>query len=155
MGWDRSSDFKALLEKCSRKASRNAIEELAAMAMMDHRQVRALTTVSIEIMSSPLLGLHPCSRQGSSSGQVPAALASQCYKAVPAMISKQFQKAHDQQRVNILYAVSKILRSAKKQLKGENKYGTYDGVPCPALAAHDLLATMHLMTQTPSGNPCI
>ena len=41
------------------------------------------------------------------------------------MISKQFQKAHDQQRVNILYAVSKILRTAKKQLKGENRYGGF------------------------------
>ena len=40
MGWDRSSEFKVVLEKCSKKASRNSIEELTKLAMMDHRQVR-------------------------------------------------------------------------------------------------------------------
>lgn len=47
----------------------------------------------------------------------------QCYKAVPVLMDKQLRKAQGAERMNIMYAVSKVLRLAKKELKGKSKYG--------------------------------
>ncbi|KAF6255609.1 hypothetical protein COO60DRAFT_195638 [Scenedesmus sp. NREL 46B-D3] len=46
-----------------------------------------------------------------------------CYKAVPLLMEKQLRRsASGQQRANIMYAVSKLLRESKRELKGRSKY---------------------------------
>lgn len=52
----------------------------------------------------------------------------QCYKAVPVLMDKQLRKAQGGERMNIMYAVSKLLRLAKKELKNKSKYGEYAGM---------------------------
>jgi hypothetical protein len=48
----------------------------------------------------------------------------QCYKAVPLLMEKQLRRsASGQQRANVMYAVSKLLRESKRELKGRSKYG--------------------------------
>lgn len=47
----------------------------------------------------------------------------QCYKAVPVLMDKQLRKAQGAERLNIMYAVSKLLRLAKRELKNKSKYG--------------------------------
>lgn len=49
--------------------------------------------------------------------------ATQCYKAVPVLMDKQLRKAQGAERLNIMYAVSKLLRLAKRELKNKSKYG--------------------------------
>ncbi|KIZ06569.1 hypothetical protein MNEG_1392, partial [Monoraphidium neglectum] len=47
----------------------------------------------------------------------------QCYKVVPALFERQLRKSLvASQRVNVLYAVHKVLRSAKKQLRNKSRY---------------------------------
>jgi len=38
-------------------------------------------------------------------------------------MDKQLRKAQGAERMNIMYAVSKVLRLAKKELKNKSKYG--------------------------------
>jgi hypothetical protein len=38
-------------------------------------------------------------------------------------MDKQLRKAQGHERMNIMYAVSKVLRQGKKELKGRSKYG--------------------------------
>lgn len=52
-----------------------------------------------------------------------ARVCRQCYKAVPVLMDKQLRKAQGAERMNIMYAVSKVLRLAKKELKNKSKYG--------------------------------
>jgi hypothetical protein len=50
----------------------------------------------------------------------------QCYKAVPLLMEKQLRRsASGQQRANVMYAVSKLLRESKRELKGRSKYGEW------------------------------
>eukprot|EP00775_Hariotina_reticulata_P009413 gene9413-9577_t len=47
----------------------------------------------------------------------------QCYKAVPLLMEKQLRRsAPNVQRVNVMFAVSKLLRSAHKEHKGKSKF---------------------------------
>ena len=39
MGWPREQDFQELLERCTRKASKGLLDELAALAVADDKQV--------------------------------------------------------------------------------------------------------------------
>jgi hypothetical protein len=51
----------------------------------------------------------------------------QCYKAVPLLMEKQLRRsASGQQRANVMYAVSKLLRESKRELKARSKYGEWD-----------------------------
>lgn len=58
----------------------------------------------------------------------------QCYKAVPVLMDKQLRKASGGERMNIMYAVSKVLRQAKKELKAKSKYGEQQGPAAGARA---------------------
>ena len=40
MGWPREAEFRELLERCERKASKGLLDELAALAVADDKQVR-------------------------------------------------------------------------------------------------------------------
>ena len=40
MGWPREAEFRELLERCVRKASKGLLDELAALAVADDKQVR-------------------------------------------------------------------------------------------------------------------
>lgn len=58
----------------------------------------------------------------------PVVLLLQCYKAVPLLMEKQLRRSSSGvQRANAMYAVSKVLRSANKELKGKSKYGECQG----------------------------
>jgi hypothetical protein len=51
----------------------------------------------------------------------------QCYKAVPVLMDRQLHKARGSERVNIMFAVSKVLRLARKELKGKSRLGAWRG----------------------------
>ena len=51
-------------------------------------------------------------------------------------MDKQLRKAAGGERMNIMYAVSKVLRQARKELKGKSKYGEWGrGTPSAAAEA--------------------
>ena len=51
-------------------------------------------------------------------------------------MDKQLRKAQGGERMNIMYAVSKVLRQSKKDLKGKSKYGEEGILLPPALKSH-------------------
>jgi hypothetical protein len=40
-------------------------------------------------------------------------------------MDRQLRKAQGAERMNVMYAISKVLRLAKKELKGKSKYGEW------------------------------
>lgn len=90
------------------------------------------------------------SRQGGQDRRhdVPACLPAplQCYKAVPLLMEKQLRRsASGQQRANVMYAVSKLLRESKRELKARSKYGERQH---PGTAAAEAAAAVNLHVNT-------
>lgn len=88
MGWPREAEFRELLERCERKASKGLLDELAALAVADDKQVR--------------LNLPSSSTGGASSGgpQYGVALADnkQVRLSLPAFCSKSATSREKQLR---------------------------------------------------------
>jgi hypothetical protein len=111
MGWGREQQWRKLLTACSEKATKSIVQELADICCADHKQASAAASGPVGTWLSPDAHADACIYR------------LQCYKAVPALISRQYRKGDHTQQVNVLYAVNKILRVSKKQLKGHSKYG--------------------------------
>jgi ferredoxin len=111
MGWDREQQWRKLLTACSAKATKAIVQELADICCADHKQASAEASDRVGSWYPPDAHTDACIS------------CLQCYKAVPALISRQYRKGDHTQQVNVLYAVNKILRVSKKQLKGHSRYG--------------------------------
>ena len=48
-----------------------------------------------------------------------------CYKAAPALLERALRGAKGSGRLHILYAVSKLLRTAKRDLRGRDRFGAH------------------------------
>lgn len=71
----------------------------------------------------PLSGPLSCSYRTVKASTCACTAALQCFKVVSALFERQLRKTPSaSERVNVLYAVHKVLRSAKKQLRNKSRY---------------------------------
>lgn len=116
MTWAREAEFRELLARCCKKATKDSLEEIAALAVKEERQVRHRR--SKEHRLAPGTCLHLCW-----AATPPFHCCPQGYKHISALLVRELKVLKPHYRLKCFYALSAIVRLSVKTLGAKDKYG--------------------------------
>lgn len=125
--WEREAEFRALLQRCASKASREGLETLADIAVRDDRVRWAGRDLGGVARAGGRVGCSRCLllarlRRGRAA-RVHALPPQVAYKAVCGLIVHEMKHCKPGGRLRLLYALSAILRASKARRGERDKYG--------------------------------
>lgn len=130
-GWEREAEFRSLLQKVSAKATKDALDTVADIAVRDDKVVcypvlpcRCQAAALLLLLLLFLARFPPaCQHAIPSPSPCQQPPWRQAYKAVCALLVHEMKALKPSYRLRLFYALSAILRQSKSRRGERDKYG--------------------------------